>query len=103
MVDLTVIQGGKGPPEKKFYVSPLDPDVDGDGFQICMITGEMGRLSDGSISRLDTPVGWVVDDGAVAEAFCAAMNVRYERDMAEIDADDRRYGLGKYAPDGGAA
>lgn len=101
MVDLTVIHGGKNHPQTKFYVATNHED-DGGGFHLCMITGEMGRLDDGSISRLDTPLGWAVDDKAAADAFCAAMNERYERDMAEMDADDRRYGLGKYAPDGAA-
>lgn len=93
MAGLTLIHGGKGHPQTKFYVSELHPD-DGEGFQLCMVTGEMGRLDDGSISRLDTPLGWRVDDRAVADAFCDAMNATYERDMAELASEDARLGIG---------
>lgn len=99
MVCLTLIHGGKNHPQTKYYVAELHED-DGEGFQLCMVTGEMGRLDNGSISRLDTPLGWVVDDKAAADVFCAAMNERYERDMAGMDEDDRRLGNGRYAKDG---
>lgn len=91
MIDLRVIEGGKASPPKKFSCAEMHPD-DGVGFYISMHTGEVVMTPAGA-QVCDTVIGWHVDDRAVAQAFVDAMNDRYERDMAEIAAEDLRLGI----------
>lgn len=79
---LTVIRGGKPNPDRLYHVGELD-DASGGGFLIYTFGSSLGRLDSGAVVRLDNPVGSPVYDRDVADAFCKAMNDRYEQEAGE--------------------